>query len=265
MVVFSLTVAVLLSLSSSLYLFLSHMLPQIDEHFASEVAAIPFVAMHQISESFEKAFAKRTLKGRSDTVSYGKYLIPWPLMLVYGTVTLLAWGIGGAGIYDTAAQGDGISTEMLYSGLSTISLLVMVAVNSCGAFFVGKWIGIRCARRGLVVLFICFLSYAFLSSVVSSFSVPEETLSNIHVYSHIQLLIEKIVDIVVYYPIGLLGFWYGKQGRQGKYISYLLGIMPASARETLVDLACDEANRAREPSLPAPPTSAGEAIAAPTS
>jgi hypothetical protein len=272
MAIFGLTVGVLLSLSAIVYGILHflvvHIIPTVDEHFVGEIAVLPFVASHHISDSFEKVLARRTLRNRSDTVSYSKYLISWKLMLIYGTVMLFAWGAGGTGLLDMAAASDGISPETLFSrpGLGTIGLMVGLVSNCCGAFFVGRWIGARCAGHALVVLFLCFLGYAILGIATLKLSVPAETLIAVRGESRPELLLaERVVDIFVFYPIGLLGFWQGRRTRQGKYIAYLLGLMPESARATLVDLACDEANRARPPSSPATPAASSEEAIATTS
>jgi hypothetical protein len=260
MVVFSLTVALLLSLAGVFYWILHFI---VEDPLLKEMAVIPFVAMHHISEYFEQIIKRRTLRDQSGTVSYSNYMIPWQLMLLYGTATLFAWCFGFFSLYDFAVASAAIPVESEFSGLYSISTMVMVVANSCGAFFVGRWIGTRCASYAHVVLPLCFLGNVILGFATNSLLVPEGTIINTY-GSYLNLFALKAVDIVGFYPIGLLGFWHGRRTQQGKYIMYLLGLMPASARATLVDLACDEANRLPAPSSPAPPASSGEAVAART-
>jgi hypothetical protein len=42
---------------------------------------------------------------------------------------------------------------------------------------------------------------------------------------------------------GLLGYWRGQKYRLSKYLHYLLDVLPAETRDTVIGLAFDEAQK----------------------
>ena len=46
---------------------------------------------------------------------------------------------------------------------------------------------------------------------------------------------------------GLIGYWRGRKYRLSRYLHYLLDVLPAETRDTVIDLAFDEARKIRLP------------------
>lgn len=57
-------------------------------------------------------------------------------------------------------------------------------------------------------------------------------------------LLSRIVPITLIFLVpGLLGYWRGRKYRLSKYLHYLLGVLPEETRDTVIDLAFDEAQK----------------------
>jgi hypothetical protein len=56
-------------------------------------------------------------------------------------------------------------------------------------------------------------------------------------------LILSIVEFPFEIFSGLIGYWRGRKYRLAAYLHYLLGVLPAETRDTVVELAFDEARK----------------------
>jgi hypothetical protein len=99
---------------------------------------------------------------------------------------------------------------------------------------VGRWIGTRCARRGVVaILLIGPLASAIYISI--NFSVNKMEFQRI--------LYEFANETCIFWGAGLFGYWRGHRHKLSAYLHYLMRVLPAETREAVVELTFEEAQR----------------------
>lgn len=215
---------------------------------AEGLAALPIVGSHHIADMLERQEARRSLApDRATSISTLKgYEIAWYALAAYGTVILVAvvqfaGGIVGLimGIVTAGSQQD-----LGQNGIAAVAV-VSIPVQLIGAFFVGRWIGTRSApRAGLAAVFAVAAATAILSRAIDLSTMASADIKaaygDISVGSFLGLC---IMSFVIFGASGLLGYWRGTLRRQSGYMSYLLGVLPADTRDTLVNLAYEEAEK----------------------
>ena len=58
-------------------------------------------------------------------------------------------------------------------------------------------------------------------------------------------------DMVIYIISAALGFWYGQRQKPIYYLGFIMKILRPETRQTIVEMAQDEAKRARQPAVQA--------------
>ena len=54
---------------------------------------------------------------------------------------------------------------------------------------------------------------------------------------------QAMVGIPLFFALGLLGYWRGRHQRLGTYLAYLLGSVSTETRQSIVELAFEEAKK----------------------
>ena len=196
----------------------------------------------RIADALDRRDTRRSLAtGRPTMIhSFVGFAISWPMLLVFGTLTIfaiingsntLAGAIAGA----IAAAGAGDPEKSVIVGL----ILIASPLQLMGGYIVGWWIGTRSARNGIAVV----LMSAALASVLTPLVVYLLlTLTGKEVPAGV---IEGTIERFGTFSIsGLVGYWRGQHQKLSRYMQYLLSVLPNELRDDLVDLAFGEAQRA---------------------
>ena len=103
---------------------------------AGTLAGLQIATFPKIAEFLEREEGKKNLAAgkRTPVYDFGSFQIAWPLMVLYGTIILFV-----------VVQMCG-----LIAGVFGDAQLVIIGfpASALGAYFIGKWIGTRCSRRG---------------------------------------------------------------------------------------------------------------------
>jgi hypothetical protein len=215
---------------------------------AITLAGPPLVASKEIAELLERQEGKKALAAgkRTPVYDFRGFQIAWPLMVLYGSliiigVSLILGGIAGVvgaamAIASGITEGDLIqeylqkNTPLWVVALSADSLVSLLVV-----YLLGRWIGTRCSRGGaLAVLLMITLTFVIAIAV----GVP----STMSEWYHF-IMIWSLLQLPILICFGLIGYWRGRKHRLSKYLHYLLGVLPSETRDTVVELAFDEAQK----------------------
>jgi hypothetical protein len=162
-------------------------------------------------------------------------------MVVYGFLVL--WGLVGvnSGVVGTLAAEMDLPES---SALSSIALISGTTV-CLAAYFIGRWVGTRCLRRGVVAILLIAFLFAAAQTATDTLLMPKEAYAKAfgveRSFGHI--LLRFTLATVIVSALALIGYWRGRKRRLSKYLNYLLGVLPAETRDTVVELAFDEAQR----------------------
>jgi hypothetical protein len=145
----------------------------------------------------------------------------------------------------------GTATIMLSEVSGHVPKAYLVAIPSAvvavlGGYFVGRWIGTRCSRHGVVTMLLIAFLTAVGSIAMDVVLLTDETYLAAFDAERLapSFLLSRIASITLIFLVpGLLGYWRGRKHRLSKYLHYLLGILPEETRDTVIDLAFDEAQK----------------------
>lgn len=203
-----------------------------------------FPALHQL---FDKSL-RRKKKGKEGPslstlpegiVKLEGFVLPWHQAGVYG-------GLVFAAVVQVVALSLGAFGALF--GFSRQEHIVLVVATPFLAgiimFSVGRWIGIRCGRRGWVAVVVA----SFLGRVVALLVDMAVSRDAMESFLGGKLTFVLVLGIVVggglmLSVVGLAGYWFGRRDRLPKYLQYLLSRLEPAVQRTIVDLAYEEAKR----------------------
>jgi hypothetical protein len=210
---------------------------------AAALAGLPVAAFPKIAEFLERQEGRRNLaaRDRHPLYNFKAFQIPWPLMVVYGAVACamalqVAAYIGGY----VASNLPGTGAEKFQA----LTLLIFWPVSISAAYLSGRWVGSRGSGRGVIAtLLLIILTVAI--GLLADFIMPEEAYESVTNVKRnfVSLLRQAGIQAAVLAVPALLGYWRGRKLRLAKYLYYLLGVLPAETRDTVVELAFDEAQK----------------------
>jgi hypothetical protein len=132
---------------------------------ATALGALPITAFPKIGEFLERQQGRKSLAAgkRAPIYDFRGFQIAWPLMIVYGTIVL--WSVGQAAVGIPAFMlGQAHSDDENVDPTTLLFPLthgVFPLVSVLAAYFVGRWIGTRCSRQGVVtMLLVAFFTAA---------------------------------------------------------------------------------------------------------
>jgi hypothetical protein len=231
------------------FLTLSPFLEQSDAVGASKaLAGLPILSFPKLLEVLEQREGRKNLADRKWTPIYtfGGFQIAWPLMALYGWLLLFAVDIISdafvVGVDSAiAAEFEGDLKEKVRGAYElALTLLVNFPPTILCAYYVGRWIGTRCSSRGMAAVLLVMISYIAFNLAIYPLAPPDEPWE-----PPSQLLNFILLPFLI--CAGLLGYWRGQKYKLAKYLHYLLAILPAQTRDTVVSLAFDEAQRIASP------------------
>jgi hypothetical protein len=204
------------------------------------LAAVPFVAVHHIYEALERNQTKRRIARSSENLpTLDALVIRWTLLICYGALIFLGINQLGTGLAAIVYNASGGNEELKLPFVAIVAL----AINVIGVYFLGRWFGVRSKRLGLVSLFFGILLGLVLSKATDFIFVPPAKFKSLVGMdkSWVFFLFVVVVGTVLYTSIAAIGLWRGRRRRLSRYLYYLLTLLPADSRATIVSLAYDEA------------------------
>jgi hypothetical protein len=230
-----------LALCGIVALFLALSTVGVDHAVAGSIASVIMGGIPYIRESLDKRSAQRNGPKPGQVLSLEGFGLGEKRMILYGALIIFgamnfASGIGGL----TAVMLDA-GQDKVWSAVVIVTCLIVFPTVFC----VGRWVGRRSAANGVMTI----LLIALLARVGAS-------LFDMLVLSHadlVQVLGEDptlfsvgkqiISGSLLFFILGLLGYWRGRRQQLAAYISYLLRNVSEESRRAIVDLAFEEASR----------------------
>ncbi len=210
-------------------------------------------------DHYIRRILERSSSASTEIEGYEGFGLPWYTMLVYGTF-LFAAAVQAAGFV------AGVSVALAQGNVSDLRAVLLVDIilgASAALFFVGAWLGSRVTQFGIPVLFavvvlgrviVAVIDYLALSkSQFEEVTGLEKSLSTFALTA----LGGSALFVGLAAIFGLVGFWHGRRSRLANYLHSLLGQVSEDTRQTIVNLAYEEAQRAEAKHMPAPPKPAG--------
>jgi hypothetical protein len=213
---------------------------------ATGLAGLSMAAFPKVAESLEHREGRKSVAGgaRARVYDFRGFQIAWPVLVAYGTVVL--WGVVQAfgfiiGFAFGTATGQAVTARAL-QGLA----IAIIAVMIVAAYFVGRWIGSRTSRLGIAAMLLISPLFAVTNIATDVLLLPGELYRDAmgsEPGAFFGLLWRIIgISLVIMVP-GLIGYWRGQKQRLSKYLHYLLSVLPPQTRETVVELAFEEAQK----------------------
>jgi hypothetical protein len=209
---------------------------------AAVAASLPALALPAIAEALERATARRHLAAGKPTAiyNYHEFQLPWPVMVLCGSLVLFAIDWISTFIASLAAGISSASIGFMAEDFSEHLFLAALAINvptlMVGGYFVSRWIGTRCSRGGTIaVLLTCILATAAATGLTALMPVEGAERA---------FILLNLLELPFVLFCGLVGYWRGRRARWSKYLGYLLGVLPPETRDTIVDLAFTETRKA---------------------
>jgi hypothetical protein len=214
---------------------------------ATGLAGLSMAAFPKVAEFLETREGRKSIAGgtRGRIYDFRGFQIAWLLMAAYGTVVL--WGVIEAFAYIIGfsfgvATGQRVADARALQGLGIATL----AVEIVAAYFVGRWIGSRTSRLGIVAMLLVAPLFAVANIATDVFALPRELYtatfgSEPRAFFGI-LKRFSIISLIVMVP-GIIGYWRGKRQSLSKYLYYLLRVLPSQTQDTVVELAFEEAQK----------------------
>jgi hypothetical protein len=211
---------------------------------AGTLAVAVILTFPKVAEFLELVDGKRKLAGKNQSHVYDfhSFQIAWPLMVLYGTILLcvIREGFGYVAGFVLGAAGGKLE------GLPHMMAVTTVPAAMFGMYFIARWIGTRCTRRGIIATLLVAILAITISALLEIVGLTDEDyrlLLGHEKTDYAKLFGIKGLGVSILAAVGLLGYWRGHKQRLSKYLYYLLGVLPVATRETVVDLAFEEAQK----------------------
>jgi hypothetical protein len=225
---------------------------------ATGLATLPIAGSPHIVELLERGQARREFaRGQPNMIhSFEGFAISWPILVLCGVVVV--WAIMEASAYLAsslvtliAASFTGVTkTEDLTGKLPTVigimGLSNSVPIRLVGGYLLGRWIGTRCARYGILALLLSVALGAIASMTGAYFVTSADTFKDVFGAQNELgfMALAGATSFCYIFASGLLGYWRGRRRKLSRYMLYLLSVLPNDVRSVLVDLAFEEAQNA---------------------
>jgi hypothetical protein len=151
---------------------LAVLLPFVEHSEAMKAAAAlggaPILTFPKIAEFLEQERSRKNLVAgqRTPVYDFRGFQIAWPLMVLYGVLLLAAIDAISSVVGGMLAAGVMISQDRQEDAITAmyVGLVMATPFMIVGAYLVGRWIGTRCSRRGVMVVLLVVLAYSLLNN-----------------------------------------------------------------------------------------------------
>jgi hypothetical protein len=212
---------------------------------AKTMGSLIIASFPVIAEFLERQKGRKNLAAGKPRPVYDfrGFQITWPLMALYGTIiVVVVFALGPflvgfvRGFYNGFIAGfykqdtPGVQPDELYWA----DMIVSYVVSITGSYLVGRWIGTRCARRGVVAI-------VLIGPLASAIYVAIN--SHVNEMEFQRILYEFAKGTCIFWGAGVFGYWRGKRHKLSAYLHYLMRVLPEETRETVVELTFEEAQK----------------------
>jgi hypothetical protein len=243
----SLSVAILIALSISAILFGIFNVFGVGTQVAAPLASSSLSLITFIHDKVDKAFSAGKSRVNPGIVPVSGFDIHWPFMLVH--VTLITIGMCELANFVYAIPSyllvNGESSSLGPNALFLITALFSMPAIAWGVFLLGRWTGIRAAKRGYWILPVGFCIGRGLEDLVIFGLLPGPRRFLLEGIRTGPGVISLIVTFCMVLGFGIFGVWRGNRVRLGAYFNSLLRQVPESTRATLLSMTYDEAKGAK--------------------
>jgi hypothetical protein len=251
--------ALMYFIGAALGSLLATVLPGFPTDIAKGLAAVPLGGIKSIYELLETGSAKREFAktGLSSAIHMNEFSIhPVSAFFLcfitwFGVILFTNFLMGT--LLGFAAGVSKVKMEDLQRWFVPLVIYTSLPLRIIAAAHLGSWIGTRSRRYviGILIGGIVFGSHAFLlwgqlmaSGYDFNMLSEDRTLSQ-----HIAFLPHTVIFVISAIP----GFWYGQRQKLAYYLTFIMRMLPQELRQTIVEMARDEAKRA-SPALHAAPS-----------
>lgn len=129
----------------------------------------------------------------------------WPVMLVYGTVLVVAMRqLGGVLtlLFALAIHGNMVTLEIA-------SYIVLLFIDTVAIFFIGRWVGLRCSMNGIQVA-IGMTALGILAAFMLDFIFAPEAAASLGAGAYV---LGFFIQMIVLCPCAIFGWWLGNRTR----------------------------------------------------
>ena len=241
-----------MSFGASLALFgILNQICEFEAHAAYGFAGLPFIGMTHLYEALERKSAARQVATDSSAgaaiPALDGFALSWKVMIVYGTISFVAAVDASgflAGIWIACFAG----TQIIEQNPALVIAIAM-PITMAAAYFLGRWIGGRCAQYGLRTVLIAATAGILLAKTIDFLILGDADFEKIYGSpKEIDTLLFHFMGGVILVNIfSLIGYWRGRRRRLLNYLKYLLGILPKETRELIVNLAYEEVQNISSP------------------
>lgn len=200
------------------------------------IAAIPLV--HQL---LQKRGSDLSLSpAKRGVVSRSGYSMPWYFLALYGAMILIGVSqlvSGFAGV--VAALADLQRSQFIY-----IAAVASIPTMIC-SYLVGAWIGARCQTKGLLAVWIAAMAVPLFDRALVFLLMDPAQVAELFGNSNMMVVLLQAILIggLLFGVSGSIGYWRGRKAQLSRYLGYLLRALPQESKDTLVNIAYDEAKR----------------------
>jgi hypothetical protein len=204
----------------------------------------PLALATTIAQALERDEGRKSVAAghRTPVYDFRSFRIAWPLMVVYGAAVLL--GVSTSVNFVVGFMGGlmGAEIKVMRPALITVSVLVILLAS----YHIGRWIGTRCSQFGIATMLLVALFTGTLLVALEVFTTSDEAYRELRGWERMSAhsLLPIVVNAPLIFAFELVGYWRGRKRRLSEYLSYLLGVLPPETRDTVVELAYEEAQKA---------------------
>ena len=201
-------------------------------------------AVRHVHEFVERKVFRRLPPAARQIVGFEEFDLPWYVMLAYGTGIFVA-AIEAAGFIAGLVGAITGADELL--GLGT---LASIFTGSFVLYLLGDWLGARCDRYGVAVLFGIVVLGVIVVRVFDSLVLDAAEFEALYdAEKSGRVLLAMTLTGIGFFSVlatvfGLIGFYRGRDGRMARYLHHLLRKLPRDTQGTIVALAYEEAQKA---------------------
>jgi hypothetical protein len=204
------------------------------------VSALPIISIQKIYEFVQESSAKRALENAAlgPKITMSDFSIHWLSAFLFSFITwigVLFFTNYLIGMFVGATSELSDSPPTFYFVVFGVLPLRMIA-----AAYIGRWIGTR-SRPYVLAIVIGAIVLGFIAISVRDSNALSDT----------DMILSITFGQLFFIIPAALGFWFGQRQKPAYYLAFILNVLPEQTRQTIVEMAQDEAKRAHRPAIKA--------------
>jgi hypothetical protein len=227
-------------------------LTQLAQGFAA--AGLPALAIQKTYDLLQERSAKRALAKTAlgPKIALSEFSIhPFVAFLFsfiawFGVVLFTGFLMGAfVGLAGDAGDFDIEKNPKLFAALVSYTVLPLRFI---AAAYIGRWIGTR-SHPYVLAIVVLALVLAAIAAFYAAALIPmsDEDRKALDIVISLKRLIPILIETGIYILFAALGFWFGQRQNLAFYMNFILRVLPQDTQQIIVEMAKDEAMRARRP------------------